>query len=220
MELTQSKASEEGKIRLSCEADGVFPRPELTFIQKPVEYVLRDATNIRHSLKHHRDPWAIFLSFLTKPSMPHSSLNATVLDGAEVRVADRLDGLFDIEADMEVDAAMLDDGPEIVFGCELKIPDADISIVKWEKYESSKFSDACAAANISSLRGSNALLIYICSTRFVGKPNSVFSVYLFATVNPPQENEKWGVTNFELGPEGVQNRPNKLPVCSVCFGCA
>ncbi|XP_034251720.1 uncharacterized protein LOC117651642 isoform X2 [Thrips palmi] len=101
LELTQSKASEEGQIRLSCEADGVFPRPTLTFIQKPVD-----------------------------------SLNATVMEGAEVRVTDRLDGLFDIEADMVVDAAALDDGPEMVFGCDLEIPDADIRLVKWERYES------------------------------------------------------------------------------------
>lgn len=34
LELTQEKTTDEGQIKLSCEADGVFPKPELTFIKK------------------------------------------------------------------------------------------------------------------------------------------------------------------------------------------
>ncbi|KAK3929006.1 Muscle, skeletal receptor tyrosine-protein kinase [Frankliniella fusca] len=100
LELTQSKTSVDGQFRLSCEADGVFPKPELTFIKKSEE-----------------------------------SGGAQILDGAEVRVTDRKDGLFDIEADIVVDEASLEVGSQYAFGCELKIPDADYSLVEWENYE-------------------------------------------------------------------------------------
>lgn len=97
LELTQSKTSEGGQVRLSCEADGVFPRPELAFIRR-------------------------------------ESRNETVIDGAEVRVTDRKDGLFDIEADIVVDEAALEG--EAQLGCKLTLEDTPYSVIAWEDYES------------------------------------------------------------------------------------
>ncbi|XP_052129161.1 butyrophilin subfamily 1 member A1-like isoform X2 [Frankliniella occidentalis] len=100
LELTQSKTTVEGQVRLSCEADGVFPKPEMTFIKRSIEYG-----------------------------------GGKIMDGAEVRVTDRKDGLFDIEADIVVDEASLDEGAQYAFGCELSIPDANYTLIEWENYE-------------------------------------------------------------------------------------
>lgn len=61
-----------------------------------------------------------------------------VLDGAAIRVIDRKDGLFDIEGDLTVEEASLEGGPQHTFGCELKIPEADYSIIEWSNYELGK----------------------------------------------------------------------------------
>ncbi|KAE8752054.1 hypothetical protein FOCC_FOCC001216 [Frankliniella occidentalis] len=105
LELTQSKTTVEGQVRLSCEADGVFPKPEMTFIKRSIEYG-----------------------------------GGKIMDGAEVRVTDRKDGLFDIEADIVVDEASLDEGAQYAFGCELSIPDANYTLIEWENYEATRIA--------------------------------------------------------------------------------
>ena len=65
-------------------------------------------------------------------------VNRRVLDCAEIRVTDRKDGLYDIEGDITVDEASLEGGPQHTFGCELKIPDAEYSLIEWSNYEASE----------------------------------------------------------------------------------